>query len=273
MIYQNINYETDERLAIITLNRPGRMNALSLALCREIVDAVAEAERDPAVRVIVVTGAGGRAFSAGYDLADGEDRDRPIKSVSDMDARLRIDFDFSMSVWNCPKPVIAMIEGHCLGGGLEFAQMCDVRYCSEDSSFGVVETRFSTGIVTMIMPWIMGPLCRELIYTGDIIGADEALRFGLVSRVFPKASLHEQVFKIARRMACVAGECLRWNKRAINGAYETQGLMGALQAGLNAATLMNSENSAEMTNFNNVLASEGLKAALEWRRKQFAAYE
>lgn len=268
MTYANITYETDERLAIITLNRPDRLNALSGTLCLEVMDAVARADRDPAIRVVIVTGE--KAFSSGYDLLDNEE---PYKTVSDIDKRHMQDFEFTMSVWRCSKPVIAMIDGYCLGGGLEFAQMCDMRYCSEGSSFGVVETRFATGVVTMIMPWILGARCRELIYTGDIIDAEEALRLGLVNRIFPKETLRDEVLKIARRMSRVAVECLRWNKRSINAAYDAQGIVGALKYGINAATSMNLEPSPEITQFNAILEEQGMKAALKWRKEQFAPYE
>lgn len=270
MTYANITYETDDRLAIITFNRPDRLNALSGPLCLEVMEAVARADKDPAVRVVIVTGAGGKAFSSGYDLLDNEE---PYKTVSDIDKRHTQDFDFTLSVWRCSKPVIAMIDGYCLGGGLEFAQMCDIRYCSEGSSFGVVETRFATGVVTMIMPWILGARCRELIYTGDIIDTDEALRLGLVTRIFPKETLRQEVFKIAGRMSRVAAESLRWNKRSINAAYDAQGIVGALKYGITAATSMNLEASPEITEFNAILEKQGMKAALKWRKELFAPYE
>ena len=85
--------------------------------------------------------------------------------------------------------MIAMIDGYCLAGALELAQMCDIRYCSDASKFGVVETRFSDGIATYIMPWILGNRCRELIYTGDTFDGERAFRLGLVDRVFPKTDL------------------------------------------------------------------------------------
>ena len=92
--------------------------------------------------------------------------------------RLQDGVEYTFSVWNCSKPVIAMIDGYCLAGGLEFVQMCDIRYASDTSHFGVVSTRFANGVATLAMPWIIGPHCRELIYSGDTIDASEALRLG-----------------------------------------------------------------------------------------------
>lgn len=271
MTYQTIAYETDERVAIITLNRPERLNAFSLELCREVCAAVARADADPDIRVLVVTGTGGKAFSAGYDLVDEEQG--PLETVSEWNARLSKDFDFTMSVWNCSKPVIAMIDGYCLAGALEFAQMCDMRYCTEGSRFGVVETRFSAGIVTLIMPWIIGARCRELIYTGDIIDAQEALRLGLVNRVFAKDELRAQTLKIAKRISCAALDCLKWNKHALRKTHEAQGFSSAMAHGLQAATLMDATGTPETLEFTRISRTEGMQAALKWRREQFAAYE
>ena len=187
--------------------------------------------------------------------------------------RLAEDFAFTLSVWNCSKPVIAMIDGYCLAGALEFVQMCDIRYCSDDAQFGVVETRFSNGIATLIMPWVLGARCRELIYTGDKIGAEEAFRLGLVNRVFPKAKLRAETLKIAKRMGQVALACLQWNKRAINNTFETQGFHGAMRYGIEACSIMDASETPEYAQFDDIRRSQGLNAALRWRDEQFAKYE
>ena len=271
MSYETITYERDERIATVTFNRPERLNAFSAKLRDEFVGAVAEADADPEIRVLVVTGAGGRAFSAGYDMK--ESAEAPRRSASEWRDRLSADCEFTYSVWRCSKPVIAMIDGFCLAGALELAQMCDIRYCSDDATFGVVETRFSNGIATLIMPWILGARCRELIYTGDRVDAAEALRIGLVNRVFPKAELRAGTMKIARRMSQVALACLQWNKRAINNVYETQGFQSAMRYGVEACTLMDATDTPEYRQFDELRRSKGLGTALEWRDEQFAPYE
>jgi enoyl-CoA hydratase/carnithine racemase len=271
MAYETITYQTDERVGILTLNRPERLNAFSLKLRDEVVECVKQADRDPNIRVLIVTGAGGRAFSAGYDIK--ESAQAPKRSVSEWRDRLAGDCDFTYSVWNCSKPVIAMIDGFCLAGALEFAQMCDIRYCSDDASFGVVETRFSNGIATLIMPWVLGARCRELIYTGDRIDAEEALRIGLVNRVFPKAKLRAETIKIAKRMSQVALSCLQWNKRAVNNVYETQGFHAAMRYGIEACTIMDASDTPEYRQFDDIRRSKGLGEALRWRDEQFAKYE
>ncbi len=268
--FKTLLYEIDDRVAIITINRPDKMNALSMELCAEMREAVKAADADDNVRVVVVTGTGGRAFSAGYDLGEEESE---IHGIEDGTKRLNHDLDFTYSVWNCSKPTIAMIDGYCLAGGLEFAQMHDIRYASEDSRFAVIETRFSAGVATMAMPWIIGPLARELIYTGDMIDAETALRIGLVNRVFPKDQLRAEVMKIAHRMSRVAMAALKWNKRAINHTYETMGFRAALAYAVEACAIMDSVGTPEMKKFDEIRKEQGLQEALKWRKELFAEFE
>ncbi len=271
MIYQNLLYAVADRVATITLNRPERHNALSIALMNEIMAAVAAADEDPAVRVIIVTGSGGKAFSTGYDLKESEGK--PKRTIADWRARMQKDIRFTYAVWDCSKPVIASIDGFCLAGALEFAMCCDMRLCSDISTFAALEARFSNGIGTMIMPWLIGHQSRALIYTGDTIGADEAFRLGLVNKVFPKTDLHSEVTKLAKRMSRVSLECLQWNKRAINHTFETMGLRNAIQYGSEASALMDSIGSPEADQFDSLRREKGVAAALKWRRDQFAPFE
>ncbi len=269
--FKMLTYETDDRVAIITLNRPDRMNALSLELMAEIKTAIAEADRDPGIRVVVITGAGGKAFSAGYDIKDGDEGMK--ESLAEWSERLQGDLVFTYAPWNCTKPVIAMIDGYCLAGALEFVQMCDMRYCTPQSKFGVVETRFSAGIATLAMPWILGPRCRELIYTGDTIDGAEAHRLGLVDRIIPKEKLRAETLKIAKRMAQVALACLQHNKRAINGSYRIMGFDAALAYGNELAAMMDATITPEFKAFDDIRQKQGLTAAIRWRDQQFKQFE
>src|SRR5262249_48640547 len=148
-------YVADDRVATITLNRPDRMNAFGAQLRKEFPEAVAQADQDPEVRVIIVTAAGGRAFSTGYDQKESAQSERK-KSHEQWRERMESAYQFTRCVMDCSKPTIAAIEGYCLAGAMELAQMCDIRYCSEDARFGAIEARFSHGLATMIMPWIVG---------------------------------------------------------------------------------------------------------------------
>ena len=271
MNYENLLYAVDDRVATITLNRPHRHNALSLALMDEIMAALAQADADPEVRVLVITGAGGKAFSSGYDIK--ESAEKPRRTLADWRARMQKDIRFTYSVWDCSKPVIAMIDGFCLAGAFEFAMCCDMRMCSRLSTFAATEARFSNGIATMIMPWLIGQRSRVLIYTGDAIGAEEAFRLGLVDKVFPQETLHAEVTKFARRMSRVSLDCLKWNKRAINQTFETMGLRNAIQYGSEACAIMDAVGSPEALHFDTIRREQGMAAALKWRAEQFAPYE
>jgi enoyl-CoA hydratase/carnithine racemase len=271
MAYENLLYSIEDRVATITLNRPERHNALSMALVDEIMAVVAEADANPEVRVIILTGAGGKAFSSGYDIK--ESAQKPKRTLEQWRARMQKDIKFTYSVWDCSKPVIAMVDGFCLAGALELAMCCDMRFCSDNSTFAALEARFSNGIATMIMPWLLGQRSRRLIYTGDTIGADEAFRLGLVDQVFPKANLQAEVTKIAKRMSRVSLECLQWNKRSINQAFETMGLRNAIMYGAEACAIMDSVGSPEAAQFDSIRREQGMAAALKWRAEQFAPYE
>jgi enoyl-CoA hydratase/carnithine racemase len=273
--FETILYEVDDRIAVITFNRPDRMNAMSIKLCEEVSAAIAQADADDNIKVVIVTGAGGRAFSAGYDIKDDPDDKMELGNAGVVEGRWRLNHDlqYTYSPWRCSKPVIAMIDGYCLAGALEFAQMCDIRYASEDSQFAVIETRFANGVATLAMPWILGARCREIIYTGDKISADEALRIGLINRVFPKDELRDQTIRIAKRMALIALPTLQWNKRAINHTFETMGFSAALQYGLEACVMMDATPSPESVRFGEISRAEGLTAAIRWRDGQFAELE
>jgi enoyl-CoA hydratase len=271
MRYESLIYTVEDRVATLTLNRPDRHNALSQTLVDEIMAAVAQADADPEVRVLILTGAGGRAFSAGYDIK--ESAQKPKRTLVEWRARMQKDIAFTYAVWDCSKPVIAVIDGFCYAGALELAMCCDMRVCSEDSTFAAVEARFSNGIATMIMPWLLGQRARGLIYTGDAIDAAEAFRLGLVDKVHPKPAVHAEAMKLAKRMSRVSLECLRWNKRAINHAFETMGLRNAIQYGAEACAIMDATSSPEADKFDSIRRTEGLPAALAWRAEQFAPYE
>jgi enoyl-CoA hydratase len=270
--YESISYAVDDRVATIAFNRPERMNAFGKQMRQEFPDAVARADQDPEVRVVIVTGTGGRAFSTGYDQKESAQSEKH-KPVDEWRRLMQTAYQFTRCVMDCSKPTIAQIEGYCLAGAMEIAQMCDIRYCSEDARFGAIEARFSHGLATMIMPWIVGNHARELIYTGDMFDAKEALRIGLVTRVFPKADLARETTKIAKRMSRVATSCLQWNKRALNQTFEIMGQRAALQYGVEAAAIMDAQSSPEYDRFDEIRRTEGLTKANQWRDSLFKPFE
>ncbi|WP_128948599.1 enoyl-CoA hydratase/isomerase family protein [Bradyrhizobium nanningense] len=276
MEYTAIVYEVDDRVARIILNRPKKMNAISIRLRKEFHDALVIADRDPEVRVIVVSGAGGRAFSAGFDLNDEDAEVRAggekQRTINDWKKIVDDSFDFLYSPFKCSKPVIAMVNGYCLGGAMDFISMCDLRYCSENARFGLVEVRFGQPALMMSIPWVMGQRCRELMYTGDMFDAQEAYRLGLMNRIFPKDQLEEEVIRIAKRISRVAMPTLVWHKRALNNTMNAGGFDSALRYGADAGLIMENSDS-EFKAYAQIQLKEGTAAANQWVNSIFAPFE
>jgi enoyl-CoA hydratase len=192
-----VKYETDEKVSIVTLNRPAKLNALSKELRVQLVDAFRKADDDPATCVAVLR-AEGRIFCVGYDITGGD----PDKEAWKHDAlkwheNLREGLALEMMPWDMKKPVIDSVQGHALGGGCELAMLCDITIAASDASFGEPEVRFSDVGPAIVMPWLIGfKKARELLYMGDSINAEEALRLGMVNKVVPVDELPAPVFLI-----------------------------------------------------------------------------
>jgi len=165
MPFEVIRFEIDGPIAIITLDRPDKLNAINTQMIRELNLALDRAEGDPDVRVIVLRGEG-KAFSAGFDLGGGEAKSE--NRIEALRANLQHDFDIIMRFWDSPKTTISAVHKYCLGSALEMAVACDITVASEGCRFGEPEVKFGSGIVTMILPWLIGPKrAKELLLTGD----------------------------------------------------------------------------------------------------------
>jgi enoyl-CoA hydratase len=267
MSFEWIRYETDGPIAIIALNRPAKLNAIHFPMIRELNRALDLAEGDDAVRAIVLRGEG-RAFSAGFDLAGGESRcDDKIEA---MRANLRFDFDIIMRFWDSPKPTIAAVHQYCLGSALEMAVACDITVAAEGCRFGEPEVRFGSGIVALILPWVIGPKrAKELLLTGsDEVSAERALALGLVNCVVPPDACDAEALRIARDIAANDRVAVELTKRAINASYEVMGMRRALLDSLELDVQIEASEAPETLEFNRVAAERGLKAAIAWRRAQ-----
>ena len=211
--YETLLLERRERVAIVTINRPDKRNALNIKTREEGAALLEELRNDDSVGVVVFTGAGDKAFIAGADI--GEFAGRTAMMQRDvMTARsLFTAFD------TFPKPVIAMINGYCLGGGCELALACDIRIASETASFGQPE--INLGIIpggggTQRLTRLVGEgKAMELILSGDIIDAKAAYEIGLVNHVFPADQLEAKTMEIANRIASKSPIALSLAKEAV----------------------------------------------------------
>ncbi|HZR98556.1 MAG TPA: enoyl-CoA hydratase-related protein [Chloroflexota bacterium] len=221
-------YETREHVAHITLNRPEKLNALSAELLAELVAAFERARGDDAVRAVMLAGAG-RAFSAGADL--GGPRAGLGRTLPDWWARLEGGLTRQMAVRDFPKPVIAAVQGYCLGRGCELALWCDIVVAAEDAKFGEPEIRHGSLVASMI-PWLTNPQqAKLLLLTGDTISAQEAHEIGLVVKVVPPDQLQAEAARIARRIAKVPPFAVQYTKQLINAMYDAMGFRQAMDYG------------------------------------------
>jgi enoyl-CoA hydratase len=261
-------YERRGPAAWITLNRPEKLNALSVAVVKTLHQRLREIADDETVKVVVLTGAG-RAFSAGYDLSE-ETEDR-IEGAERWRRVLDDDVNLAMALWSLPRPTIAAVHGWCLAGACELAMACDMIVATEDARFGEPEIRYGSGPVALIMPFVLGQKkTNELLFTGDTIDAAEAFRCGLVNRVVPGAGLEAAVDDLVRKIAPTPLPVLRLTKLALTRAYEAMGLRSAVAANLDLSAILNAADTPEQREFDRIVAADGLKAALRWRDERYA---
>ena len=264
-----VTYAVDDRIGIVTLNRGDKLNAISPELKRMLVERLHEADSDPATRVVVLR-AEGRSFSAGYDIGPSPARAARKGNALAWHESLTDDVALEMTPWDMRKPVIASVQGHCLGGGCELAMMCDVTIAADDAQFGEPEIRFSNVGPALIMPFIIGlKRAREILYLGDPIDAETALAYGMVNRVVPRADLQAATMKLARRMALMSPEALMATKLAINRGADAAGFRNAIRSGLDVLAGLYAARTEVGTKFDEIREKEGLGAALRWRAEQF----
>ncbi len=216
--YQTILVEKRGRVAIITFNRPDALNALNLQLTTEVTDALIALDADDSVGAIVLTGQG-KAFAAGADIKE-------MATKTYAEAYLG---NFITKTWEqltrTRKPTLAAVNGFALGGGCEFAMMCDMAFASENAKFGQPEIKLGvipgSGGTQRLTRFVGKAYAMDLILTGRMIDAAEALRIGLVSRVYPADQLLDEALKAADAVANFGLISTMAAKEAINAAYET----------------------------------------------------
>jgi enoyl-CoA hydratase len=261
MKLETIKYEAEGPLAWITLNRPEKLNAISKLMVVELNQAVDLAQTDDTIRVILIKGEG-RAFSAGFDLEyDGD---------SDIKRELQDDFDLIMRFWDSPKPTIAAVHTYCLGGALELAVACDITVAATGCRFGEPEVKFGSGIVAMLLPYVIGPKrAKEMLLTGnDRISSETAESWGLVNRVVEPENLVSEARSIAMEIARNDQHAVRITKQALNTTYEIGRMRDALKHALDLDIAIETTETDESRQFNEILKNEGAKAAIDWRDRQ-----
>jgi enoyl-CoA hydratase/carnithine racemase len=176
-----------------------------------------------------------------------------------------------MRFWDCAKPTVAAIHGACMAGAFEMALACDISVCSRDATFGEPELKFGAGIVTMLLPWMVGPkAAKDILLTGeDTLTADRALALGIVSRVVAEGQHLDTAMKMARHIAVMDPNLVRDTKKALNRTFEIQGMQTALGVALDIDHSIESHGSPDKRAFMDIAREKGLKAALAWREARF----
>ncbi len=218
MTYETVLTETRERVGIVTMNRPEALNALNHRMTSEIGDALAAFDADPGIGCIVLTGAG-KAFAAGADI-----KEMAPKGFAEVYGE-----DFITATWEAltrvRKPVIAAVNGFALGGGCEFALMCDTAFAADTAKFGQPEIRLGVipgaGGTQRLTRAVGKAVAMDMILTGRMIDAAEALRIGLVARVYPAAELMAETLAAANVIAGYGNLAAMAAKEATNRAFET----------------------------------------------------
>lgn len=268
MTFETIRLQKQDRIGIITLNRPKSLNAINRVLLREVTSAMTGCNHDPSVNAIVIHGEG-RAFCAGFDIKEGGGSDE-----RDGDAWRRWlieDFDFMMQFWDSPKPTIAAVHGFCLAGGFEIALACDMAIAAQGTRFGAPEVRIGASIFCMLLPWMTTPkIAKELLLTGnDRIDAERALSVGLINEVVEPGAELNRALALAADLGASSPPVVRLTKAAINQAYDIMGMRAALMAAIDKAVIVETTGRAERNEFNRIRDEKGLKAALDWRDARF----
>ncbi|HYA43142.1 MAG TPA: enoyl-CoA hydratase-related protein [Syntrophobacteraceae bacterium] len=257
MDYTNILFEIRDRVGIVTFNRPKALNALNPQTVEELGDAVERARGDDAIRVLILTGAGDRAFIAGADISE-------FPRMNPLQARLFSELGHQVfyRIEQLPKPVIACVNGFALGGGCELAMSCDFIYASDKAKFGQPE--INLGIIpgfggTQRLSRLIGRAkAKELCMTAEMIDAQEAKELGLVAKVFPSERLMEETMKVAGALALKSASALRSIKKVIDCGSDIDLRSGcALEA------------EAFGICFGTEDAREGISAFLEKRKPEF----
>jgi enoyl-CoA hydratase len=257
MQFNNVLYVADGAVATVTINRPKALNALNQETLEEMLRCFRELAQNQAVRVVIVTGGGDKAFVAGADIAF-------MEKLSPLAARCfaMLGQQVLSTIENVPQPVIAAVNGFALGGGCELALACDIRLASENARFGQPEVNLGVlpGFAgTQRLPRLIGRgRANELLFTGDIIDAQEAARIGLVNRVVPQAQLLTSCREMAEKIASRGPVAVRLCKEAVNNGVEVD-LARACQYEVDQFALC----------FTSDEQKEGMRAFLEKRPAKF----
>ena len=220
-----VDLSTHGEIATLTLNNPDKLNAIDLAMWQQLAGALAQLSTDPGIRCLVIRGAGHQAFAAGGDLEEFVHARATLEQALHYHEQVAIALN---AIADCPHPTVALIEGACIGGGLEIAGVCDLRICNESARFGAPINKLGFSMYPGEMEGLLklaGPaVMKEILLEGRILSAREAYEKGLVTRVVPDAQVEDEAYASARRICNGAPLVAGWHKQWIRRLQSGQAL-------------------------------------------------
>ena len=269
-----IEYTSEGSTAFVTLRRPEKQNALTGAMLRELLAAVARAEADDDVKAVVLRGEG-KSFCAGFDVSDPDDFEgAPGEPRRARIASLREKSEWMRRLLGSTKPLVAAVHGSCIGIGLYLVLVCDFAVASEDAGLGLPEERFGSAGATWAYPFLMLNVglkrANEIVMTGRRFSSAEAAQMGLVNRVVPRDRLDAEVADLARALGSLPRDGIAVNRAARQLALASTGHLDAFTFHTAVHPLAEHlHREADEFDFMRAIEKDGMKAALEERNRRF----
>lgn len=266
MDYEKLLYSVSDGVCTIRLNQPDKLNALSLKSWRELAAAFTDAQGDDDVCSILLC-AEGKAFSSGFDMDDS----LHMNSASQWDQWrfVQEERDCAKRIWEIRKPILAAVQGYCLGSGFELSLLADLVIAADNAKFGETELRFSTIPQPTLMYLIGVRRAKEFLMLADRMGADEALRAGIVNRVVPLEELESEAVHTAARLARMPTETMQLTKRLANRIMDAQGFGLFTDWDFDLLHITRNMPTAVNTEFERISKEQGMKAALAWMNERY----
>lgn len=262
-------YERVGKVGKVILNRPKVRNALNRELVEGFGDAIRAADADPETNVIVLCASGEKAFTAGFDLK--ESIEEPIVDVPARRENSLMELNNWRTLWEAKKPVVASVQGYCIGGGVWMAMMSDLVVAADNAQFGEPELKYSYANDVLPEPWKMSMnRVKQFLFLGDFWSAQDMKEAGVVNFVVPADQLEAKTMEIANRLADMPAEAMRILKYEINQTYEIMGMHQAQKFAAEMFNLCRINQVQEQAEFNKIVNEQGLKAAMAWKAEQEA---
>jgi enoyl-CoA hydratase len=267
MEFEKLVYTIEDHVASIRLNTPDKLNALSLKSWQELAAAFRLAQTDEDVYSILLSGEG-KAFCSGFDMEDslGMKDDSPWGQWK----MIQEERDCAHAIWGVNKPVLAAVQGYCLGSGFELSLLADLVIAAEDAKFGETELRFST-IPQPSLLWVIGMRkAKEFLMLADRMNAEEAYRVGLVNRVVKRDELEAEAKRIALRLSKLPTETMQITKRMMNKVIDAQGYMEFNDWCFDLLYVTKGIPTKVGQEFEEINKEKGMREALRWMNERYS---